>query len=123
MNPRIASFVNEAAERHGIAPEMVLSRSRVGIRARWDVWKAMRARGYSLHQIGDLTGYHHSTVVYGLRDGARLIRTAPKIHRPRPPKSEPDARADEPMSEGLRIVLANMAAMQAKHEREKASRY
>jgi chromosomal replication initiation ATPase DnaA len=69
--PRMRSVVADACKRHGIHQRDLFSGSRAReIRAcRFDIWWVLhRQMGFSLNRIGDrLGGYHHATVLNGVR--------------------------------------------------------
>ncbi len=94
----------EAALRHGIELDQIFTTNRATavVAARREVWRRLHSDGLTYGQIGRETGHTRSAVYLGVKG------------------SEPptDSRA-----EGLRIVLANIAAMQAKHQRDLAQRY
>ena len=75
MIPAAADAFARAAESHGLAIKDVMGRSRrkVAARARWDAWATLRARSWSLSQIGAVTGHDHTTVLYGLRQRAAIM--------------------------------------------------
>lgn len=111
MTPLVEQYVHDAADRHGVHPKEVLRRygSRSAIAARCEVWERLRLGGYSLKRIGRMTGFHHTTVLYG------LMKEAPQASAPR--TRVVAAPAPSP------AIAAAIEAMQLKHQRELAQRY
>jgi chromosomal replication initiation ATPase DnaA len=60
-----------AAANHGTTLASVFgeSRQRPDVKARWEMWRRMRADGLSLSQIARATNRDHTTVLHGLRAG------------------------------------------------------
>ena len=52
------------------------NRGDTAARARWRIWRDMRAAGHSLSEIGRMGGYDHTTVMHGLRRLAEIEAAA-----------------------------------------------
>jgi hypothetical protein len=64
-----ARMVREESERIGIAPEIVLSKSRRkhAVIVRWRAWKRLHDKGCGLAAIGRASGHDHSSVISAFR--------------------------------------------------------
>lgn len=72
MTPRVRLYAAIAAANHGTTADLILRRgppwgSRAANAARRELWKRLRDDGFTLNQIGNWTGRHHTTVYHGLR--------------------------------------------------------
>lgn len=120
MTPRARIYAEDFAEQHGVSVDAIFSKARKGAvtAARWALWQRMASEGLTPVQIESETGHHRASVHHALRRmrGGAFVRQRAQ-RRPR-------KAAYRPLSEeGLRIVQANIAAMQAKHQRDLAQRY
>lgn len=74
----VEALIREASRLHGISFSDIAvdNRHRPTVRARWSVWLALRAAGYSAHGIAVVWGCNHTTILYAWRqvkrDRARL---------------------------------------------------
>ena len=63
-------IATQEAEREGVSPVAVMAGVRHGpiTRARWRAWERLKRENpsYSLAGIGRVTGFHHTTVMFGL---------------------------------------------------------
>lgn len=68
MTPRVRTYARIAACGRGTSVEAVLGQSHYACdaAARKQVWRWLRADGFSFTQIGRWTGRHHSSVTKGL---------------------------------------------------------
>jgi chromosomal replication initiation ATPase DnaA len=68
----------KAAEAYGHDPAVLFThtRSKSVRAARVALWRALRALGWSLTEIGNYTGHDHTTVLYALSEERRLKRVA-----------------------------------------------
>lgn len=68
MTPRVRKYVAEVAAERGIAPEIILSSTRLHAvaRARQDVMRRLHRDNFSLCQIGRWLDRHPSTVHYAV---------------------------------------------------------
>jgi chromosomal replication initiation ATPase DnaA len=86
MNSKVRTIVGYVAKRHGVSPEAVTARGRrdlAAVKARYEaMWllrhslrkRAVDPNAYSLNAIGmALGGFHHSTVIHGLRQHQRRM--------------------------------------------------
>lgn len=61
--------VSVVAERQGLTVnELFILRSQRGVRSRRTAYLVMRQLGWSLHEIGEAFGKHHTTVMYSLKN-------------------------------------------------------
>lgn len=79
-------LIAQIGARHGLTREEMMARTRATriAHARWEVFEALSARGWSLPRIGRVWNMHHTTVLHGLRSLARLraaeaARTSPIV--------------------------------------------
>jgi len=73
-----------AAEREGVSVCAVLAGSRkaAAVRARWSAWAAMMENSrHSLPQMAEVTGFDHTTIMYGLRRAAGASSSQARSHR------------------------------------------
>jgi len=65
----------EAAERHGLTVDEIMSRNAPTERrinaARQEAWRLSERAGYTVSQIGRLWGRDHSTVAHGIRQAKK----------------------------------------------------
>lgn len=91
MNSRARAIIQETAERHGVAPELIASsaRARKVVQARWEtVWRLRQEPSgfrdgprWSYPQIAAFLGVDHTTVIFGER--AYAAGRQPHQGRPR----------------------------------------
>lgn len=62
--PNPEQTLHRIAHAFGVNAELIRSRRRTKTvaRARHELWRALRARGWSYPEIGAFTGHHHSAV-------------------------------------------------------------
>lgn len=117
LRERIERIVMQAAAAFNVPPGQITGRSRARsiARARWAVWITMRDRlNMTMTQIGQATGFDHTSVLHGLRGAARLmvddadyaarvtqtggeLRSMPTIHEtPDPPRPARPAKPAKP---------------------------
>ena len=67
--PPFTSAVHRASIQHDVSRQDILGHNRRPhiVRARWQVMRELRDRGWSLTAIGDAMNRHHTTVLHGLR--------------------------------------------------------
>lgn len=84
MTPQARAIIKEIAELRGIDPLLIVGRCRKVkvFRARVEVAKRLRARGYSSPRIGEMLNKDHSTVLYYLGHGDYKA-TLPRWHAPK----------------------------------------
>ena len=65
----IIDFMRQAADRHGVPAATVLGHSKLNeiTLARWEGWADAHAAGYAFAAIGRVTGFHHTSVMHGVR--------------------------------------------------------
>lgn len=81
-------LLDGVAHVHDVTVDELLAHNRSPrpTRARHDLWRRLRERGWSYPEIGRLVGFDHTTVMYACRDVPR----APKVEVV--PKGPPPAR-------------------------------
>ena len=67
--PPLLAALDRAARWHDVSKEDILGHCRRPhiVRARWQVMRELRQRGWSLTAIGDAMNRHHTTVLHALR--------------------------------------------------------
>lgn len=72
MTPRVRSYAEQEAARHGVDVAAVLGndRHRKPARARQAVMRRLSDDGFTLGQIGGWLHRHHTTVLHAVRKGA-----------------------------------------------------
>lgn len=73
MTPQARQIIREIAKEHGVDPARITGRCRVQrvFRARVEVAKRLRERGYSTTRIGAILNLDHTTIVFYLGSGKR----------------------------------------------------
>lgn len=84
-------LLDGVAHVHDVTVDELLAHNRSPrpTRARHDLWRRLRERGWSYPEIGRLVGFDHTTVMYACRDVPR----APKVEVPKGPPPARKAKA------------------------------
>ena len=74
-----SDLVTRAAAATGICQSRIHSEGRTIriVRIRWAIFQVLRQRGWSLHEIGDVFGKDHGTVINGLKKSKALLESDP----------------------------------------------
>lgn len=70
-DPTALAYASAAAAKHNVTVEDILAPTRSKphiVKARWEAWSYARRAGWTLDNIGDAFGRHHTTVMHGLRE-------------------------------------------------------
>lgn len=81
MTPQARAIIREVAATCAVAPANIFTRcrTRAAVHARIEIAKRLRARGYSMPQIGRVLNRDHTTIVYYLGGAKRTV--APLLWR------------------------------------------
>ena len=78
---RVTSLVKFIAKKLSIPSERVFSKSRAAqfVQARNLLYLVLRQEGCSFPEIGELTGKHHTTIIYGINSIREQMETDEKL--------------------------------------------